>query len=164
MTYESNFEKIILVIEEMDLGNLLKNLREEKNLTQSDLAKRLNISRVQYCQYENDYFNIPIKYLIIIADYYNISVDYLLGISHNKKVKKYQTSNCLLSGKRLKEFRKSKKITQKKLAELLNTTHSNIGFYERGRNFIATPFLYTICKKYNVSADYLLGRTDSSSI
>lgn len=49
------------------------------------------------------------------------------------------------------------------LAEMLNTTHSNVGFYEKGRNFIATPFLYQICHKYHVSADYLLGRIDKNS-
>ena len=49
-------------------------------------------------------------------------------------------------------------MTQKKLALILNTTYSNIAFYEKGRNFIATPFLYQICHKYHISADYLLGK------
>ena len=64
-------------------------------------------------------------------------------------------------GERLKEFRKNNKLTQSKLAVILNTTQSVIADYERGRYLIATPFLYTICKKYNISADYLLGKIDN---
>ncbi len=62
--------------------------------------------------------------------------------------------------KRLKEFRKENKLTQVKLAEILNIANGTIAEYERGTNIIATPFLYTICKNYNISADYLLGKID----
>ena len=57
-------------------------------------------------------------------------------------------------------FRKSQKLTQVKLASILNTVQPVIANYEKGKNLIATPFLYTICKKYNISADYLLGKID----
>ena len=56
---------------------------------------------------------------------------------------------------RLKEFRKENKITQNKLSELLKTSQSTIADYERGKNYLPTPFLYTISKKYGISADYL---------
>ena len=145
----------------MKYNEILKELRTTKNLTQEELAKKLEINRVQYNQYENDYNTIPIKHLITIADYFQVSIDYILGF--NKKMKynnqKIET-NALIAGSRLKEVRKEKKITQQKLAKDLNTNQSVIANYERGRNFIATPFLYTICKKYNISADYLLGKTN----
>lgn len=149
------------MIKVMNIGYKLRKLREEKNFSQEQLASILNINRVQYNQYENDYFNIPIKYIIHIADYYNISIDYLLDMSADKKSEyTYNSVNYNVAGKRLKEFRKEHKLTQQKLATFLNTTYSNIGFYEKGRNLIATPFLYQICHKYHVSADYLLGRID----
>ncbi len=44
---------------------------------------------------------------------------------------------------------------------MLNTVHPVITNYENGKHLIATPFLYTICSKYNISADYLLGKIDS---
>ena len=44
---------------------------------------------------------------------------------------------------------------------ILNTVHPVISNYESGKFLIATPFLYTICKKYNISADYLLGKIDN---
>ena len=64
-------------------------------------------------------------------------------------------------GKRLKEFRKENKLTQSKLATILNTAQPVITNYENGKHLIATPFLYTICKKYHISADYLLGKIDN---
>lgn len=143
----------------MNLGNKLREIKEEKGLTQEELASLLHINRVQYNQYENNYFNIPIKHLIEIADFYQISIDFLFNNDFNHS-NIYNSVNKELAGTRLKEFRKEHKLTQKKLAEILNTTHSNIGFYEKGRNLIATPFLYQICHKYGVSADYLLGRID----
>ena len=144
----------------MNIGIKLKSLREEKNLTQEELAKELNINRVQYNQYENDYFNIPIKHLITLADYYQIAIDFLLDNDILVQPKKFYDVKLDVAGNRLKEFRKNNKLTQKRLAEILNTTYSNIAFYEKGRNLIATPFLYQICHKYHVSADYLLGRID----
>lgn len=61
---------------------------------------------------------------------------------------------------RLKEFRKENKLTQESLAQLLNVVKGTVGNYESGRALIATPFLYEICKKYKISADYLLGKID----
>ena len=146
----------------MNYNEILKKLRLEKELTQEKLASDLNINRVQYNQYENNYNTIPIKHLNNIANFFDVSIDYILNFN---KVKKYSFSaldiDNMKSGIRLKEFRKENKLTQSKLAEILNTNQSVIANYERGRTPVATPFLYTICKKYNISADYLLGKTDS---
>ena len=65
-----------------------------------------------------------------------------------------------ISKERLKKFRKDNNLTQEKLAKILNISRTTITEYERGTNFIATPFLYTISSKFNISADYLLGKID----
>ena len=145
----------------MNYNELLKELRTNANLTQEQLANILKITRVQYNQYENNYNTIPIKHLNKLSNYFNVSIDYLLGLSKEvqyKDVNKEINSNK--SRQRLKEFRKENKMTQDKLAKILNTNQSVIANYERGRTVIATPFLYTICKKYHISADYLLGKID----
>lgn len=139
----------------------LRDLRLEKGLNQKEIADKINISRVQYNQYENNYYSIPIKHLISISNYYNVSIDYILNLNSNKNyIDVNMVVDKIKAGERLKEFRKENKLTQEKLANMLNTTFSNIAFYEKGRNIIATPFLYEICSKYKISADYLLGRTD----
>ena len=139
----------------------LKELREELCLTQKDIAKELGIERGLYSQYETEYAIIPIKHLITLCNYFNVSLDYMLDFINIKQYKKINLNiDSYIAGKRLKEFRKNNKITQEELAKIVNTNRSVIANYERGRNYIATPFLYMLCKKYKVSADYLLGRID----
>ena len=140
----------------------LKVLREKNNLIQNDLSKMLLIGRTAYTQYEAEYIIIPLKHLNTLCSYFNVSLDYIFSFTD---IKQYENNNKeidkKLSGERLKEFRKDNKFTQKKMAKILNTVHQVISKYEKGINLIATPFLYTICKKYGVSADYLLGKIDN---
>ena len=56
----------------------LKEIREEKGLTQKDVAKFLGINQVQYSRYETGVRIIPVDKLEKLADFYNTSVDYLL--------------------------------------------------------------------------------------
>ena len=145
----------------MKYNEVLKELRISKQLTQEELANILNINRVQYNQYENDYNTIPIKHLINLSNYFQVSIDYIFNLTPKAKDIYSKTEiTPVIAGIRLKEFRKDQGLTQQRLAQILNTNQSVIANYERGRTFIATSFLYTICKKYNVSADYLLGKTD----
>ncbi len=143
----------------MNFGNKLKELRMEKNLTQEQIANIFGIARITYNHYETQERVLPLERLNDIANYYTVSIDYILGLNNTKKYKIINKElDKKISGLRIKNFRKERKITQAKLANILNTTQSTIADYERGRYLIATPFLYEICKKYNVSADYLLGR------
>ena len=153
-------EKIILV-NYMNYGNTLKELREELNLLQNDVAKQIGIQGKVYSLYETEYTIIPSKHLVTLADFFDVSLDYLFGFTNTKQYLNVKSKiNHALVGSRLKEFRKENKLTQSKLASILNTTQSVIADYERGRYLIATPFLYTICSKYHISADYLLGKID----
>ena len=62
----------------------LKNLREDHDLSQSDIAKYLNISQRTYSYYETGGRDIPIQILIKLADYYNTSIDYLVNRTNSK--------------------------------------------------------------------------------
>lgn len=57
----------------------LKDLREDKDLYQKEIAKILNISQQQYNKYELGINSIPIEKLNILADFYKTSVDYIIG-------------------------------------------------------------------------------------
>ena len=63
----------------------LRDLREDKDLKQEDIAKILNISQTNYSKYELGKINIPINSLIILATFYNTSIDYLLGLTNESK-------------------------------------------------------------------------------
>ena len=139
----------------------LKELREEKNIHQLELSKILNIDNSVYAKYEKEYEIIPIKHLNTLCNYFNVSFDYVFEFTDKLNYKKsIKEIDSIKSGNRLKEFRKEIKKTQSSLAKELNCSYGTIAGYEIGRYLIATPFLYTICKKYNISADYLLGKID----
>lgn len=56
----------------------IKDLREDKDLTQKDISKILNISQVAYSYYELNRRSIPLEILSKLADFYNTSIDYLV--------------------------------------------------------------------------------------
>ncbi len=62
----------------------LKDLREDSDLKQKELAEYLHIKQNTYSQYENGQRQIPIEVLIKLAKYYNVSTDYILGLSNKK--------------------------------------------------------------------------------
>lgn len=57
----------------------LRDLREDADLSQADIAKVLQISQTVYSRYERGYQTIPVVHLVKLADFYNTSTDYLLG-------------------------------------------------------------------------------------
>ena len=63
----------------------LKDLREDFDKKQYEIAQLLNITRQQYSLYETGKRDLPIKYLGILAKFYNTSSDYILGLTDNPK-------------------------------------------------------------------------------
>ncbi|MGG0825153.1 helix-turn-helix transcriptional regulator [Paenibacillus turicensis] len=59
----------------------IRDLREDRDLTQQDLAKKLNITQATYSRYETGALDIPTVILIKLSKFYNVSIDYLLGQS-----------------------------------------------------------------------------------
>jgi transcriptional regulator with XRE-family HTH domain len=66
----------------------IKNLREDNDLTQEELATLLKTTQQQYSKYELGIQEIPVHHLITLADYYKISIDYILNRTNNKKLYK----------------------------------------------------------------------------
>lgn len=61
----------------------LKDLREDKDLLQKDIAELLGISQTVYSRYERGFQTIPVIHLLKLADFYNTSTDYILGRTNN---------------------------------------------------------------------------------
>ena len=64
----------------------IRNLREDKDLTQCEMGKILSCSQRVYSNYERGDIDIPTTTLIKIADFHKVSVDYLLGRSDKKEM------------------------------------------------------------------------------
>lgn len=63
----------------------IRDLREDRDLTQTDVARMLHMSQTGYSKYETGENDLPTSVLIRLADYYGTSVDYLLGRTDEKK-------------------------------------------------------------------------------
>ena len=66
---------------EVLLGQRLKELREERGLTQKQLADSLGLNSVTYLHYEKSQHEPPLAVLIEMAKFFDVSTDYLLGIT-----------------------------------------------------------------------------------
>lgn len=62
---------------------------------------------------------------------------------------------------RLKALRKEHKLSQKEVGKILGISESGYGYYEQGRNEPSIDMINKLADRYNVTADYLLGRSDS---
>ncbi len=58
----------------------IRDLREDKDLSQKQMANVLNLSQSTYSRYENGVLDIPSQVLIALASFHKVSVDYLLGL------------------------------------------------------------------------------------
>lgn len=65
----------------------IKDLREDNDLYQKDIANHLNITQQQYSLYELGVRDLPIDLLIKLAKFYKVSTDYILGLSDKKTSK-----------------------------------------------------------------------------
>lgn len=143
----------------------LRNIRENNNLKQSDIANILGIKRSTYTSYEIERDTIPINHLNKLCNYFDVSIDYVMGLT---KTLKYEDSKNNIDinkeQERLKLLRKENNLTQMQIAKILNTSRSTWTGYEYGKFQIPTLLLYEISKKYNYSMDYLLGKVDDNKL
>lgn len=72
--------------------NRIRNLREDNDLTQQQVADKLFIQREVYRRYETGAREIPLNIAILIAKLYNVSLDYLAGLSNEKEIHKKNIS------------------------------------------------------------------------
>lgn len=71
----------------------IRDLREDSDKKQIELAKYLSVDQSTYSDYERGMINIPVEQLIKIADFYNVSLDYLVGRDDvpNRRQQKFST-------------------------------------------------------------------------
>lgn len=143
----------------------LRNIREDHDLSQSAIARILNVSRSTYSLWELGINIIPLGYLYKFAKYFNCSIDYIVNNS-NKKNNTYKDINLNLKqlGENIKKYRKKNNISLENLAKLLNVTQSCINRYEKGSIEISTYNLYKISEYLNVSIDELINEKETIKV
>lgn len=143
----------------------LRFIREKNDLTIRKFAESLNISKTYYGSFETGERIITIRLLNRLCNRYHVSSDYALGLINRNVVskEKYILSKKLIAS-RVKEIRVKNKLTQKQFAKMLHTSQSTISSYENGKTIILTGFLIELCRKFKVSSDYILGRSNTIKV
>ena len=72
----------------MDYISRVRNLREDADKTQQEIAEYLGTSQTMYARYERGANEMPIRHLIKLSDYYQVSLDYLCGRTDEKRMYK----------------------------------------------------------------------------
>lgn len=72
----------------MDYIIRIRNLREDADKTQQEIAEYLGMSQTMYARYERGANEMPIRHLIKLSDYYQVSLDYLCGRTDEKRMYK----------------------------------------------------------------------------
>lgn len=143
----------------------MKDIRTYFDNTQNELADYLKVSRSTYAGWENGIDAIPLLKLNDFCNYYGISLDYICGLSDTKK---YEIINDKIDkeilGNNLKDIRIKNNDNQAKIAELIKVDQSNYSKYELGKILIHTYPLIDFARHYNISIDYLCGKTKDSVI
>lgn len=146
------------------VDNNLKYAREELEMTQKELGYVFGVSQSTVAGWENAIDVIPFNKLIRFCSLYNYSLDFICGFTRkNIEYGSFKTDKLKI-GINLKLLREKLNLTQQQIADdcgFFKSTYSN---YEVGRYLINTITIYSICKTYNISMDYLIGRTKNMKI
>lgn len=70
-----------MIVSVMNMYKRIRDLREDKDLSQDAVAKILSVSQSTYSRYESGYLDIPSEILIKLSEFYKVSTDYILGLS-----------------------------------------------------------------------------------
>lgn len=100
----------------MHIYNRIRDLREDNDLTQKDIATILSMHTTQYQRYENGQVTPPFDFIISLADYYNVSIDYIAGRSQIKRLSNDNT----ISNKYALLSAQQRDLINKLIIELLN--------------------------------------------
>ena len=136
----------------------LKNIREDNDLSQQEIAKILNVSRSTYSLWELGINIIPLSSLYKLSNYLDVSIDYLLG-GNNKFKKNNNGFDLKIIGYNIKRYRIVNHISQENLATLLNVSQPCIARYEKGLIEISTINIYKLSKIFNINIDDLIYTT-----
>ena len=108
-------------------------------------------------------YEIPIDMFDKLSKFYNCSIDYLTGLSNycGVFINYFNSEEMFI---RLKRLRKENNLSQFEIGSKLGFGQMNWCRYESGKVLIHFSKLYLVAKEFNISLDYLMGKTDDKNI
>ena len=135
----------------------LRDIREDKDLYQVDIAEYLNVDKSTYSKWDNEVEVMPLKRVGQFVNIMKKSLDYITGLSDDSSDIDYEiVIDKKAIGERIRSVRLKYKHTQEDLADLLGSCQSCISDYEAGNKLILSSYAYQICRLYDISFDWLI--------
>lgn len=144
--------------------NRLEELRLDNDLKQKEIANELNITGKNYSNWERGVTDIPLEKSNELANYYGCSLDYLFGLSNIKTIMERKNIDLKLLSERLLKVRKERNLTQEQLSLDVGYHQRTYAHYENGSRIPTTFKVFYIALYYNISLDYLTGKSDIKEI
>lgn len=129
----------------------LKEIRDDQDLTQEQMANILGVKRSAYSLWELGITIIPINYLYSFAQYFKVTIDYAAGLEETRIKVEYPDFNLIKLGNNLKELRENNNLTQTQLGKILKVSQACITKYEKGNICISTSNLYKYSQYFKIS-------------
>ncbi len=140
----------------------LKDIREDNDISQVQMAEILGVNRSTYYLWELGINIIPLKSLCNFADYFNYSIDYVLGLTNiRKKPNLIKGLDLIKLGENIKKIRLQNELSQENIASMIGVTQACITRYEKGLICISTSNLYKLSKEFKISLSELCGKVKS---
>lgn len=150
------------------IGERLKELRLEKELTQQQLSEELNLSYKSIVNYENGYREPKTDVLYKLAQYFNVYPAYIRGETDERNEYESVTDDNMeiaySVSKRIKELRVENHLTQQELADKIGVSRVTVGKYETSKCIPGFEVIIKFEQLFHVSAAYLAGLTDEKGI
>lgn len=136
----------------------VRDLREDHDLTQRDVAQLLGVKRSTYTMWELGDVNFPIEKLVKLAQILHTNLEYMLGISIDKRAIQYPDDIDIgFIGQQLRKQRLKLNKTQSDFAKTLKIHQSTYSYYEDGRTRIPTEKLILLSITYRISLNEICG-------
>lgn len=145
----------------------LKDIRIDNDLTQKYLAEKLHVSRSTYSGWENEGDNIPLYQFNNFCELFNLSLDYvakLIDRRENITNKEKKKIDFKLIGEKLETVRKESNLKQKQMSEIMGVSEATYVNYKKGSTPIQTEILKRVALHFDVSLDWLVGKSNKKSI
>ena len=141
----------------MQFGKI-RDLREDHDLRQCEIAKLLGVKRTTYAMWELGDVNFPIEKVVKLAKLFHTNVEYMLDLTPDKREVIYDKNITVeFIGKQLKRYRLKLRKTQKEFADILNIRQSSYSYYEDGKTRIPTNKLVILAKTYHIPLNLICG-------
>ncbi len=137
----------------------IRELRTKNRMSQSQLAKVVNVHQTAVSQWENGLTNPDISSAKLLAEYFNVTTDYILGLT--EVAAPPGTSRKTLS-ERLLLLRNKKGVSTFTVSETLRIKHSEYTDFEKGVKEPTIDIVNRLANYYNVTPDYISGDEETN--